>query len=186
MARNLTREKVVKQAAELANELGDVQQLKLKTVAAALNVRVPSLYNHVKGLDGLVHELRIYALTELDERLRDGMAGKLGREAIFAAAHQYRAFAHANPGIYQLVVAAGEPESEVARLSWNTVSLLLLVLGSLGLEGDEALHCVRGLRSLLHGFVTLELAGGFKLDLDLNQSFDQMVAAYLSGLGVGG
>lgn len=182
MARDLTKEKVVQKAAELANDLGDVHQLKLKDLAAALNIKVPSLYNHVKGADGLIDALRIHALTQLDDLLRDAVAGKIGDEALMAAAQSYRAFAHANPGIYQLIIQAGEPGSEVERIGRNTLSFLLLILGSFGLAGDEALHVVRGFRSLLHGFVSLEIAGGFELDLDLDQSFERLIKDYISGL----
>jgi hypothetical protein len=60
--------------------------------------------------------------------------------------------------------------------------LLLLILGSLGLAGKDALHVVRGLRSCLHGFVALESAGGFKMALDLDESFRRMLTAYLDGV----
>ena len=184
MARNLNKQKVVHKAAELANELGSVHQLKLKDLAAALNVKVPSLYNHIKGTDGLIYALRVYALTILYENLRDAMSGKIGSEALWAAAQSYRSFAHTNPGIYQLTLPVGEIDSEIDRIGWNTISLLLLILGSFGLKGDEALHVVRGFRSLVHGFVSLELAGGFGLDLDLDQSFARLFKAYINGLNI--
>lgn len=182
MARDLTKEKIVNKATELANELGSIHQLKLKELATALNIKVPSLYNHINGIDGLIYALRVHALTVLYEELRDAMAGKIGREALWAAAQSYRSFAHANPGIYQLIIPAGEADSEIERLGWHTISLLLLILGSFGLAGDEALHVVRGFRSLLHGFVSLELAGGFGLDLDLDQSFQRLFDTYMNGL----
>lgn len=184
MARDLTKEKVVQKAAELANELGSVHQLKLKDLATALNIKTPSLYNHVKGADGLIEALRIYALTTLDDAIREAIAGKIGIEALWASAQTYRAFAHANQGIYPLVIPAAQAGTDADRIGWQTVSLLLLVLGSLGLEGDQALHVVRGFRSLLHGFVSLELAGGFGLDLDLEQSFRQLFDAYINGLAL--
>lgn len=184
MARDLTKEKVVHKAVELANELGSVQQLRLKDLAAALNIKVPSLYNHVKGAEGLIYALRVHAHTVSGKQLRDAMAGKIGEEALWAAAQGYRAFAHANPGIYPLIIPVGEPGSEIDKLGWDTISLLLLILGSIGLAGDEALHAIRGFRSLLHGFVALELAGGFGLALDLDQSFQQLFKAYINGLGI--
>jgi len=182
MARDLTKEKVVEKAVELANEIGDVYQLKLKDLAAALNIKVPSLYNHVKGASGLIDALRIYAVTQLDDELRDAMVGKIGEEALIAAAKRYRTYAHANPGIYQLIIQVGEPGSEVERIGKNILSLLLLVLGSFGLSGDEALHVVRGFRSLLHGFVSLEISGGFGLDLDLDRSFERLIKDYINGI----
>ena len=53
-------------------------------------------------------------------------------------------------------------------------------MASLSLHGEEALHAIRGFRSVLHGFVALEAAGGFKMDLDRNESFDYLVDAYLA------
>ncbi len=44
------------------------------------------------------------------------------------------------------------------------------------------LHAVRGLRSIVPGFVTLEGAGGFGLPLDLDESFRRLVAAFVKGL----
>jgi hypothetical protein len=38
-------------------------------------------------------------------------------------------------------------------------------------------------RSALHGFVTLEAVGGFGIPLDLDESFERMVAALARGLG---
>ena len=184
MARDLTKEKVIHKAAELANKLGDVHQLKLKDLAAALNIKVPSLYNHIKGTDELIFALRVHTHTIWYDNLRDAMVGKIGSEALWVAAQSYRTLAHANPGIYQLILPAGETDSEIDRIAWHTISLLLLILGSFGLEGDEALHVVRGFRSLVHGFVSLELAGGFGLDLDLDYSFEQLFKAYLNGLNI--
>lgn len=183
MARDLTKEKVVANAVELANECGDVHRLKLKDLAAKLNIKVPSLYNHVKGMDGLIYALRLYAVKTIDEQLRDSIAGQTGRSALMSAARSYRAFAHSNPGIYPLILpaATADSEPEIEKISWNTVSLILLILGSFGLEGDEALHTVRGFRSLLHGFVSLELSGGFGLELDLDESFERLMTTFIDG-----
>ena len=56
------------------------------------------------------------------------------------------------------------------------------MLRGYGVEGDDALHATRYLRSTLHGFVALEAAGGFALDLDLNVSLDRLVAALDAGI----
>ena len=46
------RARVVEVAAKLADEVG-LEALTLAQVAARLNVKLPSLYNHVDGLPGL-------------------------------------------------------------------------------------------------------------------------------------
>lgn len=182
MARDLNPEKVISKAAELINQLGDPKQLKLKALAAELNIKVPSLYNHVKGTDGLLEGVHLHALKQLEKRLREAMAGKTGRSALLSAAHSYRAYAHANPGTYQLTLRTNTDNPDIAETSDQIVSLLVLILGSLGVAGDDAYHAVRGFRSVLHGFVSLELSGGFAMPLDLDHSFEKLVSNFLKTL----
>ena len=182
MARDLTRDRVTQKAAELINQLGDTKQLKLKDLAAALNIKVPSLYNHVKGLDGLMEAIHLQEVKKFEKLMREAMMGKTGREALLAAAHSYRAYARANPGVYELAISINTTNKEIEEVSNNIVSLLVLILGSLGLAGDEAYHAVRGFRSVLHGFVSLELSGGFQMDLDLDESFAKLVGNFLQGI----
>jgi hypothetical protein len=66
-------------------------------------------------------------------------------------------------------VAAGE----------RGVGTLFAVLRGYGLDGDDAVDATRALRSALHGFVSLEQAGGFGLPVDVDRSYDQL------GVGVG-
>jgi hypothetical protein len=47
---------------------------------------------------------------------------------------------------------------------------------------DDRLHAVRGLRSLVHGFVSIEADGGFGLALDTDESFSRAVETYVAGL----
>jgi hypothetical protein len=55
----------------------------------------------------------------------------------------------------------------------------LTVLRPYGLSEANAVHALRSLRSLVHGFTTLELAGAFVLPLDLDESFQQIVLLFL-------
>ncbi|MHB1614839.1 MAG: TetR-like C-terminal domain-containing protein, partial [Actinomycetes bacterium] len=56
------------------------------------------------------------------------------------------------------------------------------VLAGYGLRGVHAIDATRTLRAALHGFVTLEAAGGFALAADVGTSFDRMVVALASTL----
>ena len=55
-------------------------------------------------------------------------------------------------------------------------------VGGSGLRGEEGLHAVRGLRSVVHGFASLEVAGGFGLPLNLDESFRRLVEMFIHGL----
>ena len=58
----------------------------------------------------------------------------------------------------------------------------MAVMASFGLEGGDAVHAVRGLRSVVHGFATLEISGGFGMPLDLDESFVRLVDLFIAGL----
>jgi AcrR family transcriptional regulator len=177
----LDREQVVAQAAALADDLGGVQQVTLTALAASLDIRVPSLYNHISGLDDLHDALAIYALQELIVQVRQATAGKVGQDALVAVAWAYRHYALDHPGLYPLTLRAPDDDAGVA-LAEELLHMLLLIFASLRIEGDAAIHAVRGLRALLHGFATLEAAEGFKMAYDLEDSFRFAMVAYLAGL----
>ncbi|MDQ4077972.1 MAG: WHG domain-containing protein [Chloroflexota bacterium] len=181
--RRLNRELVVQKAVEIADAAGRPDAVTLTALAAALDVRVPSLYNHIANLDDLYHAMAVYGARQLIECLRGAAAGQVGREALLAMADAYRRFAHEHPGLYPLTIRAPEPDDEVlGALARELLQLLLLVLASFGLQGDDALHAVRGFRALLHGFTALEAAEGFKMALDRDDSFHRLVTTYLDGL----
>ena len=48
--------------------------------------------------------------------------------------------------------------------------------------GAEALHATRMLRAALHGFIGLERAGGFAMELDVNESFERLIDIVDQGL----
>lgn len=46
----------------------------------------------------------------------------------------------------------------------------------------DTVHALRLLRSLFHGFAVLEAAGGFEMDIDVNESFDWLTGFVDRGL----
>jgi hypothetical protein len=71
---------------------------------------------------------------------------------------------------------------ELQSAQERVVQIALAVMNSFGLKGKEALHAVRGWRSLVHGFATLEVAGGFGLPLDCDESFRRLINLFVQGL----
>ncbi|MDX1416570.1 MAG: TetR-like C-terminal domain-containing protein [Candidatus Promineifilaceae bacterium] len=179
----LKRELVIERAAEMADETGSAADVSLTALAQALNIRTPSLYNHVANLDDLHYGLAVFGVRQLLAELRQAAQGLVGEEAVLAMATTYRQFAHDHPGLYPLTVRAPDPEHiELTALSEEFVQFLLLIMSSMGLQGNDAVHAIRGLRAVLHGFVSLEAAGGYKMLLDKEESFSRLVAAYISGV----
>lgn len=179
----LDRELVIARAIEMADSAGSVTAVSLTALARALDIRTPSLYNHVASLEDLQHGMAVAALRQLLEDLRRASAGLVGRPALEAVACTYRRFAQAHPGIYSLTIRAPDPnDKELTVLSQELIHMLLLLLASLGLYGDDAIHAIRGLRAILHGFTLLEMAEGYMMPLDRDESFERLVKAYLDGI----
>ncbi|PYI50541.1 TetR/AcrR family transcriptional regulator [Paenibacillus flagellatus] len=169
-------------AAELADEQG-IDEVTLASLAKKLNIRTPSLYNHIDGLPGLRHKLTVYGLEQLYDKLTLAAVGRSGDEAVRAFAEAYLAFARSRPGLYELTLRAPGPEAEeVGRIGGRIIDLIVRILAHYELSDDAALHAVRGLRSILHGFASLEQKGGFGLPLDLDVTFRLLLDAFIAGL----
>ena len=181
--RQLNKERVLQTAVDLAGESGGIEELTLTALAAALDVRVPSLYNHIDGIDGLHTDLTLWAGRLLLDRIRQATFGKTGAQALRAMAYAYREFAQEQPALYPLTTSAPNPdETERVALTQEWLQMLLMTMATLGLHGDEALHAIRAFRSLLHGFVSLAAGGGFKMDLNQDDSFDYLIDNYLAAV----
>ena len=181
----LDREQVLAAAAELADAEG-LDGLTLGRLAQRLGVKTPSLYNHVAGLPDLQAELALRAKRSLGAQLARAAIGKAGDEAAFALADAFRAFIKQYPARYALTVrplpgdASGNYRAQAA--DEEIVEIVLAVLASYGLSGQQAIHAVRGIRSIVHGFSTLELTGGFGLPLDADASFRVLCETWVTGL----
>jgi len=173
---------VVDAAGALADAEG-LEALSLARVAAELGVRPPSLYAHVDGLGDVRRRLAIRGARELAAAMQAAVAGWAGRDALRAAADVYRRYALEHPGYYSALQhppAVGDAEWEESAAS--VVGVVVAVLRGYDLDGDAAVHAARILRASLHGFVSLETAGGFAIPLDLDESFARLVDVVDAGL----
>lgn len=178
----IDRDAVVRAAAKIADDEG-WDALTLARVAGKLRVRSPSLYNHVGGLEALRRELKLLVMRELNTALTRATIGKSRDDAVRALAVAYRAFVKRHPGTYAAtMVAAPKNDPAVEAAAGQIVETLLSVLSGYGLDRREGLHAIRALRSTVHGFAALEIAGGFGIPLDVDKSFDWLVSALLKGL----
>jgi AcrR family transcriptional regulator len=178
----LDQASVVEAAVKLVDEEG-LEHLTLGRLAERLGVRTPSLYNHVAGLPGLKHGIALYSARDLLDCLRRATIGKSRSEAIFAFANAYRAYAREAPGRYALTLQAPRPgDRELQTIAQQLIEVALAILAPYWLSEENAIHAIRSLRSIVHGFVSLEGAGGFALPLDLDASFHWLIDLFIAGL----
>ena len=173
---------VLHAAAALVDAEG-FESLSLARLAESLGVRTPSLYNHVAGLDGVRRGLALMGVRELRDRLARAAIGKSGADALVAIADAYRSFAKEHPGLYAASLRAPrEDETALGEVAADTLAIIAAVLAPYGLRDEALIHAMRGVRSLAHGFVSLELAGGFGMPVNLDESYHELVRTLLAGL----
>jgi AcrR family transcriptional regulator len=178
----LTTASVVDTASALADKDG-FEALTLARVAEELGVRSPSLYEHVDGLGGLRQALRLRGLETMASRFRRATTGRSGDDAVRALADAFRRFAREHPALYEATVRSVERDApQVQAAASEVLDILFAVLSGYRIKGEEAVHAARYLRSVLHGFTSLEAAGGFGMPADLEASFGRIVDALVANL----
>lgn len=184
MARSIgvTREQVIAVAAALADEHG-LDNLTLAQVAGRLGIRLPSLYNHIDGLADLRRQLALHGMRQLLDRLRRATVGKSGDDAVMALGLAYRGYVIEHPGVYATLIGAPAADDlEAQQISGEIIEVVLSVLAFYRLDQSAGIHAVRGLRSIVHGYATIEAGHGFEMPVDREQSFRWLLHTFIAGL----
>ncbi|WP_448810910.1 WHG domain-containing protein [Agromyces bauzanensis] len=183
----LSRDEVVRIALRLVDEGGPTGfgDLTLARVAAAAGVAAPSLYKHIASLARLRYEVAVGCTRAFADVCVAASVGRSEADALRSLAVAMREFARAHPGRYTAVQAGPHPddpaEAELRAESARVVGVVAAVLQGFGLPESRAIDAVRAARAALHGFVSIELAGGFRLPEDLDRSFDTLVELLVEG-----
>ncbi|WP_031075947.1 TetR/AcrR family transcriptional regulator [Streptomyces sp. NRRL WC-3742] len=178
----LNPEQVVDHALGLIDEQG-AEGLTLAAVAARAGVATPSLYKHVSG--GLTELRRLIAVRvtgELADRLAEAAVGRSGDDAVAAVLRAYQGYATAYPHRYHALPQAPQPDEDLTRAAGRLVGVIIAVLREYGLDGSEAIHAARTVRSTAHGFAALTTSGAFQLAEDLTTTHDRLITTLTTAL----
>ncbi len=178
----LNLQMIVQAATAIADEQG-IQAVTLSVLAKQLKVRSPSLYNHIDGLPGLRREMAITGLHQLKETMMMAAVGRSGDPAVREVFRAYLNFVRKHPGLYEATLyTPEETDEQLQQLSEQILALVTQVLQAYHLNDEQMIHATRGLRSVLHGFSSLERSQGFALKEDVNESFEWILNVYVQGL----
>ncbi|WDL98455.1 TetR/AcrR family transcriptional regulator [Alicyclobacillus sp. ALC3] len=173
---------ILKAATEIVDSKG-LESLGLATLAQKLGIRSPSLYNHVDGLPGLRVELAIHGCCLLNSVLMRAAIGKSGDNAVYALAEEYLVFARSHPGLYEAVQRVSDPQEERwQQAAQRLVETVVQVFQYYGWDDYTSIHAVRSFRSMVHGFISLEQNEGFKMPIDVDDSYRFLIDTFLLGL----
>ena len=177
MAERLTRGAVVERAAGLADEIG-LEPLTITKLGRALGIAPPGVYRHVTDLADLHAAIGALAAREVTAALSTACAGLSGRDALTALAATLRSWAADHPGRYAALQVAPDPgDAHGQEAAAGVLAVITSALRAYGLAGDDLTDAIRLIRSTLHGFVALELGGGFKQSRDVDATFARIVGA---------
>ena len=162
MARaGVTVERLTQAAAELADEVG-FEQVTVSALARRFGVKDASLYSHIKNGQDLRVRVAVLALAELADRVSAALAGRAGKDALVAFANAYRDYARQHPGRYAAMQIELDTETARASAAPRHSAMTRAILHGYDLTEPDETDAVRLLHSTFHGFVSLEMAGGFR------------------------
>ncbi|MEU8222239.1 WHG domain-containing protein [Kribbella sp. NPDC048915] len=179
--RTLTPAAVVDVAFGLVDEHGP-DGLTLAAVAQACGVATPSLYKHVASLGELKTLVGVRVLEDMTEQFTAAVLGRAGDDAVTALMHAYRAYVAAHPKRYAAMPMDPMHDPVQKAAGTKLIGVLGATLRGYGLQGSAAIQAIRRLRVIVHGFASIESAGGFGLPEDLDETYDQLIQLYLASL----
>jgi len=185
----LSPDAVVRLALEVVDDGGPsgFTDLTLAKVAAKAGVAAPSLYKHVGSLADLRREVTLIAVRDLTAAGTAATVGRAGADALRALANAWRTYALAHPGRYAATQIGPDPDDPAdarsREVAAESVQVVAAVLHGFGLPDDRMVDAVRAVRAGVHGFVALELGGGFRMREDVAQSFSVLLEMLVAGVG---
>ena len=119
----VTKAAVIQTASDIADKDG-LNNVSLKVVAEKLNIRTPSLYNHIGSLADLLREVAHSGMRDMNARMTQAAIGNIGDAAIKAVSIEYLNYMIEHPGIYETIQwAAWHGTKETKSLHGNYLSL---------------------------------------------------------------
>jgi AcrR family transcriptional regulator len=169
-------------AARAILEADGLSALTMRRVAEEVGVKGPSLYKRVPDREALLRAVADGVIDDLSRTLALANTTDDPRADLEAVAHAYRDFARQNPNGYRLLFAelpsGASPDPRIlGALGEPIVRAVARLTGE-----PAALHGARTFVAWAHGFVSMELAGAFRLGGDLDAAFAYGIAAILAGV----
>ena len=153
-------------------ETDGLAALTMQRVADVVGVRPPSLYKRVSSRDVLVRLVIEDVASQLATEV--GRAAGTGdpRHDLRALAHAFRAFGHANPGAYAVIFSRLPEDSRPDLMTLAPANDVVMATATKLAGPGHALEAARLVVAWAHGFVSMELAGAFRLGGDIDAAFE--------------
>lgn len=179
---SITTEIIIETAAKLSNRTG-LDSLSLKDIAEELNIKSPSLYNHVSGLDEIKEKLMIYGWKQVEDKMIDSVIGYAGYEALENMCYSFYEYAKENKGVFSAMLWYNKFETtENKNATTRLFDMMFKILRPLEISDDKINHIIRTLRSFLEGFALLVNNNAFGNPISIDDSFKFSLEIILNGI----
>lgn len=174
---------IVAAAGRILEEDG-LERLTMAAVAEQVGVRGPSLYKHVPNRALLIRAVAEGTAGQLGAAIQEGVESSPDpRLGLRAGVTAHRAYVRTHPNGYGLLFAHLLPESMPDAALVAAVGLPIVRRAAELVGPERALPAARTLVAWAHGFVSMELAGAFRLGGDVDEAFEFGLVTLLAGLG---
>lgn len=178
----VTKEAVIQVASDIADKNG-LNNVLLKTVAEKLNIRTPSLYNHIDSLDELLRSVAHKGMKAMNEKMTQVAIGNFGDAAVKAVGIEYLNYMIEHPGIYEAIQWATWHGSEkTGEIFGNYISLLTALIRSCNFKADSTNEILNLLTGILHGYTTLQLRYAFTNPDEVRKDLCNAIDTVLLGI----
>ena len=176
-----TSQEAIVVAARRILESEGLPAVTMRAVAEAVGVRGPSLYKRVSDHAALLRAVSESVVSDLSRTLAGAEDTDDPRADLRSVAVEYRAFVLRNPNGYRLIFAdvpadASPDPADLAAMGLPIVRATGRLVGE-----ARALESARTVVAWAHGFVSMELAGAFRLGGDLDRAYAFGIDAILAG-----
>lgn len=163
---------IINKAVELANEIG-FEKVTLKLLASNLNIKPPSLYNHINGLEDLQKEVMLYGWKQVEERIIEAAIGVTGYDALEAMGRTFYKYATENPGVFDAMLWYNKFQSdEMQDATKRIFSVIYKIFSTLNISQENCDHLIRTYRAFLEGYILLVNNNAFGHPLSIEDSFE--------------
>lgn len=181
MSKNsINDEKIIETSALIANKVG-LANLSLKMIADELNIKSPSLYNHITSLDEIKQRLMIYGWKQMEEQMIDSVIGVTGYEALSNMCNVFYDYAINNKGVFTAMLWYNKYENK-ENVTTKLFNIVFKIMRPLNITDENINHIIRTLRSFLEGFALLVNNNAFGNPISIKESFDLSLKIIMSGI----
>lgn len=178
----LSKDDITEVAVKLANENG-LYYLSITTLAEALGIKKPSLYNHMNSIDDVLRDIMIYGWKKVSIELVEGLKNENPMENLKNYGNRFYEYTISNPGVFEAMLWYNKyKDAELEEATEGVYAFFFEQTDRLNIGREKANHLLRTYRAFLEGFIMLVIHNAFGNPISIKESFDISLNVLVQGM----